>query len=374
VGVYEELGIKRVINAWGPMTVIGGSRMRPEVLEAMAEAGRSFVDLNELHQKAGARIAQLIGVEGCYIVTGCAAGLTIATAAIVAGTDPAKIDRLPDTSGMKNEIVVQRSHRNGYDHAVRQVGVKLVEIGGGRSTHRWELENAINENTAAVFHTYASWTFDLPIKLPEVVEIAHAKGVPVIVDAAAEVPPLKNLRGLSATGADVVVFSGGKGLRGPQTTGLVLARPDIIRACAANGSPNHSIGRPMKVGKEEIVGMVRAIELYLKQDHEAMYERWRAQLAHIEHAVAELPGVSVQRTEAAWSEGIPATRITVDAAIAETTARAVAEALAGGEPGVRVSSDDRTLTVVPQFLEPGEEKIVADRLRQALRVPVGVRG
>jgi uncharacterized pyridoxal phosphate-dependent enzyme len=374
LSVYEELGIKRVINAWGPMTVIGGSRMLPEVLAAMAEAGRAFVDLNELHQKAGARIAQLIGVEGCYIVTGCAAGLTIATAAIVAGTDPARIDRLPDTTGMKNEIVVQRSHRNGYDHAVRQVGVKLIEIGGGRSTHRWELENAINANTAAVFHTYASWTFDLPIKLSEVVEVAHAKGVPVIVDAAAEVPPLKNLRGLSATGADVVVFSGGKGLRGPQATGLVLARPEIIRACAANGSPNHSIGRPMKVGKEEIVGMVRAVELYLKQDHEAVYDRWRSQLSFIEWALAGLPGVTTERTEAAYSEGIPATRVAIDPDVAGRSALALAQTLADGEPGIRVAADEKAITVVPQFLEEGEEEIVAERLRQALRVPVGVRG
>src|SRR6185437_1501096 len=131
MGIYEELGLKRVVNAWGPMTVIGGSRMLPEVLEAMAEAGSAFVNLNDLQRKAGARIADLIGVEGCFICSGCAAGLSIATAAIVAGTDPGKIDRLPDTRGMRREVVVQRAHRNGYDHAVRQVGVELVEIGGG---------------------------------------------------------------------------------------------------------------------------------------------------------------------------------------------------------------------------------------------------
>src|ERR1017187_9437160 len=145
------------------MTVVGGSRMRPEVLEAMAEAGRAFVDLNELQKKAGERIAKLIGVEGCFITCGCAAGVAIATAALVAGTDPARIARLPDTTGMKDEVIVQRSHRNGYDHAVRQVGVRLVEIGGGRVCHRWELESAIGPQTAAVFHTYAQWTFELPL-------------------------------------------------------------------------------------------------------------------------------------------------------------------------------------------------------------------
>jgi L-seryl-tRNA(Ser) seleniumtransferase len=343
------------------------------VLAAMAEAGEAFVDLNELQQKAGARVARLIGVEGSYIATGCAAGLTIATAAILAGTDPGKIARLPDTSGMKNEVVVQRAHRNGYDHAVRQVGVKLVEIGGGRGSQRWELEQAIGPNTALVFHTYARWTFDLPLKLPEVVEIAHAKGVPVLVDAAAEVPPLKNLKGLSATGADVVVFSGGKGLRGPQATGLVLASPELIKACALNGSPNHSIGRPMKVGKEEMVGLVKAVELYLAQDHDAVYEQWAAQLDQIERELAGLPGVTVERTEAGWSEGIPATKVTVDAAVAGVTAAEVAQALVEGEPGVKVGATEKAITVVPQFLEKGEEAVVAERLRQALRVPVGVR-
>ena len=370
MGIYEELGLKRVINAWGPMTVIGGSRMLPEVLEAMAQAGRAFVNLNELQRKAGARIADLIGVEGCYICSGCAAGLSIATAAIVAGTDPGKIDRLPDTRGMRHEVVVQRAHRNGYDHAVRQVGVKLVEIGGGRGSQRWELEQAITENTAAVFHTYARWTFDLPLKLPEVVEIAHARDVPVIVDAAAEVPPLKNLKGLSATGADVVVFSGGKGLRGPQATGLILARGEIVEACAANGNPNHSIGRPMKVGKEEMAGLVKAVELYLAQDHDAVYEQWRKQLSEIERALAGVPGVSTERTEAAYSEGIPATKIIVDEKVAGVSAASVGAALEAGDPSVRVGVGSSWLMVIPQFLEKGEETLVASRLVKELRVPV----
>jgi L-seryl-tRNA(Ser) seleniumtransferase len=274
---------------------------------------------------------------------------------------------------MKNQVIVQRLHRNGYDHAVRQVGVTLVEIGGGRGSQRWELEEAIGENTAAVFHTYARWTFDAPLRLPEVVEIAHARGVPVIVDAAAEVPPLKNLKGLSDTGADVVVFSGGKGLRGPQATGLVLARPELIRACALNASPNHSIGRPMKVGKEELAGIVRAVERYVRQDHDAVYEQWRAQLETIERALEDLPGVTAERAEASYSEGIPATKVTIDPSQAGTDARSAAASLAAGDPGIRVGVGDKTLTIVPQFLEAGEETIVAERLRQALRVPVGVR-
>lgn len=373
VGVYEELGVKRLINAWGPITKIGGSLMAPEVLAAMAEAGRSYVDLEELQRRAGERIARLIGVEGCYITTGCAAGVTIATAALLTGDDPGKIWRLPETTGMRNEVVVKRSHRNGYDHAVRQVGVKLVEIGGGRSTERWELEQAIGPNTAAVFHTYAIWTRELPLTLPEVVEVAHARNVPVIVDAAAEVPPLRNLKGLSATGADVVVFSGGKGLRGPQTTGLVLAPPEIIKNCALNASPNHSIGRPMKVGKEEIVGMVRAIELYLSQDQDAVYAQWLADLATIERALANLPGVTSTREEAFYSEGIPSVRIAIDPSKAGISAAQLESELAAGDPGVKLVLERNALVVNPHFLEKGEANVIAERMRRFLRVPVAAR-
>lgn len=365
--VYGELGVKKLINAWGPMTIIGGSRMRREVMAAMAQAGESFVELPELHRRAGQRIAEMIGVDGCYVAGGCAAGLAIATAAIVAGTDPAKVFQLPDTTGMKDEVVMQRAHRNTYDHAFRQVGVKIVEIGLARRTLAWELESAIGPNTAAVVHVYARWTFDQGLlQLPEVVRIAHARDVPVIVDAAAEVPPLKNLRALKETGADVVVFSGGKGIMGPQNTGLVLARPEIVEACAANASPNHSLGRSMKVGKEEIVGIVKALELYLTQDHDAVYRRWEEQVGHVARALADVRGVKVERAEAGYSEGIPVARVTIDERALGRTAAQVAEALATGDPGVRVGVGKDHVVVNPHFLEAGEEKLVAERLRVAL--------
>jgi uncharacterized pyridoxal phosphate-dependent enzyme len=368
VDVYGELGVKKLINAWGPMTIVGGSRMRREVLAAIAAAGEAFVDLPELQRKAGQRIAELIGVEGCYIAGGCAAGLAIATAACVAGTDPAKIARLPDTTGMKNEVVMQRSHRNTYDHAIRQVGVELVEIGLARQTSAWELEAAINERTAAVVHVYARWTFDRGLQLPEVVRIAHGHGVPVLVDAAAEVPPLKNLRGLSETGADIVVFSGGKGIMGPQNTGLVLCRPELVEACAANGAPFHSLGRSMKVSKEEMVGIVKAVELYLAQDHDAVYRRWEEQVAHVVRAVADAPGVRAVRDEASYSEGIPVAKLVVDERAAGKSAEALAAELLDGEPGIKVGQGRDWVVVNPQVLEPGEERVVAERLRAALGV------
>lgn len=366
MGVYEELGVKRLINAWGPMTVVGGSRMRPEVIAAMAEAGPAFVDFVELHQKAGQRIAELIGVEACYVAGGCAAGLAVATAACVAGTDKAKIARLPDTTGMKRQVVIPRSHRNGYDLAIRQVGVELVEIGHARGTAAWELEEAIGPQTAAVAYVYARWTFDLPLSLAETVKIAHARGVPVIVDGAAEVPPFKNLRGLSGTGADVVVISGGKGIMGPQNTGLVLGRRDLIEACAANASPNHSLGRAMKVSKEEIVGIAKAVEVFVKQDHAAIERRWHEQVEAVMRAMGSVRGVRVARDEAPYSEGIPVAKVFVDPAIAGRSAEDVAAELLAGEPGVKVHQAKDWLSVNPQFLEAGEVEVIVERLRVAL--------
>ena len=366
MGIYEELGVKRLINAWGPMTIIGGSRMRPEVLAAMAEAGPTFVNLLELQDKAGQRIADLIGVEACYIAGGCAAGLAIATAACVAGTDRARIARLPDTSGLKNEVVIPRSHRNGYDTAIRQVGIRMVEIGNARSFQDWELEAAIGPNTAAVAHVYARWTFDLPLSLADTVRIAHARGVPVIVDGAAEVPPFRNLRGLSQSGADLVVISGGKGIMGPQNTGLVLGGRELIAACTANASPNHSLGRSMKVSKEEMVGIWKAVELYVRQDHDAAERRWHGQLETVMRALGDVPGVRVVKDEASYSEGIPVAKVIIDPKQAGRDAAEVAASLMEGDPGIRVSQARDWLSVNPQFLEPGEERLVAERLRVAL--------
>ena len=372
MGVYEELGVKRYINAWGPMTILGGSRMRPEVLAAMVEAGQAFVDLNDLQRKAGQRIADLIGVEACYISGGAAAGLAIATAACVAGTDKAKIARLPDTTGMKNEVIVQRLHRNMYDHAVRQIGVKLVEIGTGGGAQPWELEAAIALNTAFVFYVYASWTRKRPLSLTETVRVAHLHGLPVVVDAAAETPPFSNLRGLSETGADLVVFSGGKGIMGPQSTGLVLGRKDLVAACIPNAAPNHSICRSMKVSKEDMAGIVRAVELYVALDHQAVSRRWAEQVDTVVRALQGIPGVQAERIDASYSEGIPVARITLDAQKAGRSTADATAALAAGEPGIRVGEYGDALSINPQFLEPGEEQIVAKRLREVLTSPASL--
>lgn len=373
MGIYEDLGVKRVINAWGPMTRIGSALVRPEVVAAMAAAAESYVDVLDLQRAAGQRIADMIGVEACYISGGCAAGLAISTAACITGTDMARIGRLPDTSvlGMKNEVVMQRSHRNPYDHAIRQVGVKLVEIGAAGHAFPWEMESVLGPNTAAVIFVYGHRTKDLSLNLHETVEIVHSRGIPVIVDAAAEVPPLGNLRGLKETGADIVVISGGKGLRGPQNSALVLTSKAMVEACIVNGPPNWTMCRTMKVTKEDMVGLVKAVELYLAQDHAAVARSWEDRAGHIVAELQDIPGARVVRNEAGYSAGIPSARITVDESVLGRTAADVAAALAAGNPSVRVGQGRNWLNVDPQFMQPGDEEIVAARLREVLTATHG---
>src|SRR5919112_1249090 len=227
VGVYDELGLRTVINASGTLTRLGGSRMSPEVLAAMADAAASFVPIDALQARAGEVIADITGAEAGYVVSGAAAGLSLGVAACVAGMDVAAMDRLPDTSGLKDEVVVQRGHRNAYDHAIRAVGVRMVEVGylgypGAGGSHPWQIAAAITERTAAV----ACPILDTPgtVPLPVVCQIAQERGVPVIVDAAAELPPRANLRRFLAEGADLVVFSGGKAIGGPQASGILAGR------------------------------------------------------------------------------------------------------------------------------------------------------
>ena len=315
--VYADLGVKRVINAWGPMTIIGSALVRPEVIAAMAEAAESYVDMIELQRAAGKRLAELIGVEACYVAAGSAAGLAIVTAALMTGGDQARVAQLPSsTSGMRDEVIMQRSHRNPYDHAFRQVGARIIEIGHAWSAFDWELEAAIGPKTSAVVYVYGHRTMHLALSLPDTVSIAHGRGVPVIVDAAAEVPPARNLRALKDTGADVVVISGGKGLRGPQNSAIVQASPDIVEACIPNAAPLHSHGRSMKTTKEDIIGLLKAVELYTDLDHDAVQRGWRDEAAAVVARLEGLAGVRVSVGEAGYSEAIPVARVDIDGAAA----------------------------------------------------------
>src|SRR5215210_5271039 len=291
LGVYEKLGVKRIINGWGTITRVGGSLMPLEVVEAIAEAARSFVDIDELYLRAGEVVAKHTGAEAGLVTTGCAASLMLGTAAAVAGMDPAKHRRLPNTDGMKNEVIIHTSHRNGYDQSFRAAGVEFVEIGYANSTQPWELEAAIGENTAAVAYVIAPWLIQGFLPLDTTCEIAHRRGVPVIVDSSAMLPPAENLTRWIGMGADLVAFSGGKGIMGPQASGILAGKRELVESARMQMSPNHAIGRTCKVGKEEAVGLVTALELYAQRDHAADMASWQRQAETIVQAVGGVPGV-----------------------------------------------------------------------------------
>ena len=290
--VYAKLGVRPVIHGAGTTTRYGGSLMRPETIEAMREAAQALVNLDELNEAAGAAIARMLGAEAALVTAGSTAGLVLQAAACITGDNPAHIARLPDVTGLRHEFIIQRAHRFSYDQAYRVPGGVLVEIGLGRRTMAWELEHAIGERTAGVIHLVSPFTSPPGVLgFEEVCRIAHARGVPVLVDAASMIPPRDNLFRYLRGGADLVIFSGGKGIRGPQSTGILAGRRDLIRAATLNASPNQAIGRAAKTSKEEVVGLVTALELFLAEDEKAETERFRAVSASIVDGIADIPGL-----------------------------------------------------------------------------------
>ena len=368
MGRYEELGVRRVINASATLTRLGGSRMPHAVLAAMTEGAEAFVDLVELQLRVGERIARLTSNEAAYVSSGAAAGLALTTAACLIGTDPAGLAALPHIEGHKDQVIIHRSHRNGYDHAVRQTGATLVEIGMAHTTQSWELEAALGPRAACVMYFAGAHYAAAALPLPQVIATAHARGVPVLVDAAAQIPPIASLwRFTRDLGADAAIFSGGKGLRGPQTSGLVVGRKEIIEGCRANGNPNHSIGRPMKVGKEEMLGLLAAVEWSLAQDEEAVLAGYEAIVQRWLECLVDLPGVTVERgfpSEAGQPHGraivhfAPPCRWTRDAVVA---------ALWEGDPRIAVATvSPDAIALNPQTLEPGEDLVVLEALQRLL--------
>jgi L-seryl-tRNA(Ser) seleniumtransferase len=369
MSIYDELGVRPLINASATLTRLGGSVMPPEVVQAMIEASRNFVNLDELQRAVGERLAQMTRNEAAYVCTGAAAGLALATAACVAGTDPKAIAQLPDCTGLKNEVIIHKSHRNGYDHGIRQIGVKLVEIGMATHTYPWELETAINDRTAAIFWFQGGMSGRGDLPLEQVIEIANRHNVPVVVDAAAQLPPVENLWRFSQMGVALTIFSGGKDLHGPQASGLIVGRKELIDAIRVNGSPNHSIGRPMKVGKEEMVGLLTAVKLYLARDHEARASQDEEVVAGWCDTLNKLPGIEAERSfpnEA--GQPLPRAKVVVNAAKAGLSRDDVIAALRDGTPSIEVAAGGSdALYLNPMTLADGEEQVVLDRLLAILK-------
>jgi uncharacterized pyridoxal phosphate-dependent enzyme len=362
---YADLGIRPVINASATLTRLGGSRMPPAVLDAMRSAAGSFVDILELQRRVGARIAEMTGNQACYVSSGAAAGMAISIAACLAGTDPEHIHRLPQVGDPQPEVVVFSAQRNGYDQAASQTGARLIEI---TSASIDDFERALSSRTACVLYFagahYASGAADLA----DVVRVAHAHEVPVLVDAAAQIPPISNLRHFTCElGADAAIFSGGKGLRGPQSSGLVLGRSALVEACIANGSPNHSLGRPMKVGKEELLGILAAVEWSLDQDEDAVLAGYEAMVQHWIAGLRGLSGVTAERGYPSEA-GQPYGRAIVHLGAGSKLTRAqLVAALWEANPRIAVGQvQDDAIALNPQTLEPGEDEIVLRELCRLL--------
>jgi D-glucosaminate-6-phosphate ammonia-lyase len=399
MGIYDRFGVRTRINAAGLLTRLGGSLMPPEVLDAMAEAASSFVDMAELQAAASAVIARHTGAEAGLVTSGAAAGLTLGTAACLAGLNAGRMDRLPETDDLPNEIIMCRTHRTGYDHAIRAAGARIREVGfndratgaGVRDIEIWELEAAITLRTAAVAYMA---TPDSRPPLDEVAAMAHRHRVPVLVDAAAQLPPVENLRRFVASGADLVAFSGGKAIRGPQGTGILCGRRELIASAALQqldldvrpetwrppapylcrevlcGIPHHGIGRGFKASKEAIVGLLVALERFVTLDHAAerrVRERW---LATIQERVAGLPCTRTRLLSVTETGRDPLLEIRLDEPALGRSAYEVSLALQDGNPPVHLGerrAPDGILTVNPVGLQEGEADIVANRLLAVLQ-------
>ncbi|MCI0899143.1 MAG: aminotransferase class V-fold PLP-dependent enzyme, partial [Chloroflexi bacterium] len=334
----------------------------------MAGAARIMVNVDELNRKAGEEIARLTGAEAGFVCSGAAGGLVLQAAACIAGQDPVKMRQLPDTTGMKNEIIIQNMHRFPYEQAYRAGGAKLVEIGDSRYSHPWELEGAIGENTAAVAFLCAPLTNRRAIPLAQVCEIAHSHGVPVVVDAASMLPPRKNIKKFLAEGADMVAFSGGKGIRGPQGTGILCGRADLIEAAAAHANPAQFLGRPMKVAKEEIVGLVTALSMFLEEDEEAEMRAYRTQAERVVDALSEVPGLKITLEHDEHDYLIPHALLHFGPDWHGPSRNEIAKALEQGEQAIylhQLGQPDE-LAVDPLNLTEEETAIVIRRLREEL--------
>ncbi len=365
----HDLGVRRVISARTRQTVFGGSKMRPEVWAAMREANAAQVDMNELHAKAGARIAGMTRNEAAYVTSGSAAGLVLCAAACITGKNPALMDRLPFTDGLKNEIVIHRFQRNHYDINIRQAGARLVEIGSHRQTHPWELEEAIGEKTAGVFYFPGRYAGENILKLETIIEIAHANNVPVVVDAAAQLPPSANLwRYTEEMGADAAIFSGGKSIGGPQNTGVILGKKEIVAACAMMGSPRYSVGRPMKAGRDDVVGLLCALEHYLDGGEAEQYahnERW---CEFFMERLAGMKGLSPRlRRPNSLGQDLPEVVVEIDEETLGKTRDEVARALWACEVRVQLGvSGESGIFISPDPLTDADAEYLWARLQEAV--------
>lgn len=365
--IYQRLGVQPCINAYACMTTLGGSVMPKAVVEAMVQASRHHIPLEEFQAKAGARIAELTGAEAAFVAASAASGLLLAGAACLTGSDARRIAALPHVPGGRNEFVVSLVDPHEYvRQGLRVCGGRLTVAGTPKAATPADYEAAISDDTAGVLYFLGRQSDE---ELEQVIDVAHAAGVPVIVDAADQLPPRANLTRWVARGADLIVFSGGKGLAGPQSSGLILGRKDLIEACRLNCSPNSAIGRSMKVGKEEIAGLLVAVEMFMERDEEAVLTEWERRCHTIGAAAEGVAGVRtlfLPRYSERIPPAVPHMVLQFDAQ-APLTAQATRDALKQGDPPIIVGGGDDSVRFATHTLEEGEAEIIAQRLRDILR-------
>ena len=370
--VYRKLGVTPVINANSWVTALGGSIMRPEVLRAMDEAADAYVDMLQLNRAAGEVVARSCGAEQGLVTAGCSAAQVLMVAGCMTGQNANNVEQLPDTSGMKNEVILFKGQRNRYDKAFVTAGATLVEYGTADSATPEELDGAINENTACVAFVIGPF-IPTGIGLEETVRVAHERDVPVIVDAAAEVPPRANLTKFHKMGADMVAFSGGKGIGGPQSTGLLAGKADLMEAVVMNSLNLHAsvagIGRPMKVSKENIVGLVTAVELFTDSDEGIEWAGWKSKAKYVADRLKGIDGVSVELEDDPTQRQGPQPVLRFDDDYKGPTIAELKEQLQSGDPSIFVGGGEARgeICVVMVDVRDGEEIIIADRLNEILR-------
>ena len=396
--ILERLSFSRVINATGTVTRLGASPIEAEVTAAMAAAARCSVDIAELQGHASDIISSCTGAEAGIVTSGAMAGLLVGAAACMAGLDPVKMAKLPDTDGIRNQFIVSRSHRNSYDHGVRAAGAQLVEVGlpdrltgcGVRDTEAWEFESAIGDRTAGILYLARA---DSRPSLRDVVRVAHAANIPVLVDAAAELPPARNLRRFVEEGADLVAFSGGKGIGGPSASGILCGRRHLVGSALLQqldldfvyedwrppaqlidkrelrGVPRHGIGRSCKVGKEQIAGLLTALLRFTENDDAARNDRHAVIARSLAAALRDLPTLSVRTIADLGHGGLPLVQVVVSPGTNQPNASQIAARLRAGTPAIHVDStnaDQGLLMLVPTCLEIADTAVIGTAFAAAL--------
>ena len=358
---FKELGLRTFINAAGTYTSMTGSLMPKEVIEAISYSADEYVNLDDLQDKVGERIAELLECEYATVSSGCFGAMSIGMAGVITGKDPKKVKQLPNTNGMKNEVIMQESHSIGYAQALTNVGAKIVKVKTAN-----QLENAISNKTCMLWFLNAH-TDRGEIKWEEFISLGKKYKIPTFIDCAADVPPVENLFRFTKMGFDLVAFSGGKGLRGPQSAGLLLGKREYIEAARMHTPPRgETIARGMKVNKEEVLGMLAALELYLEKDHNKEWEMWESQIKLISDSASSIEGVETEIHVPKYANHVPSLRIRWNEKKVKISPNEVRKQLSEGHPSIQTVGDSTSVGITTWMMVPGQERIVSKRIKEIL--------